>query len=364
MLTIIFNRLTQYRFAKSSQRIKWEAGRKNWQKAAELVKTIDPGKHTWLHRHINKCAKNSSTFQQVFLKKEKVASRIELVCKGAKLLSTVPVYGGMISVGVFAHTVQEKSGGKAIIIEKTYNNKQNKLATLEILLFSEINHKKLCAPKILGSVATDNFLSVFYEYVQKNNIATAKAKILPGFRNNFLEKTLFLLWAAEPTENLLLNTKPLDPKRLSKTESMISKKRIAELNDAVSSAKDKRLVEELYLNQEHYIEKFKSLPAFIMHGDLYSFSNIMIQSGGRFSIIDWDKWHISHIGGCLRIKPEAFLNASLSNKINHFCAKNPHVKTHDVWINVAIDNLDNCLKKKDWAPALKWVKHLSEISKE
>jgi len=364
MLATLFNRLTQYRFAKTSQRIKWEVRRKNWQQAAELVKTIDKSKQSWLHRHINECAKNNNAFQQVFMNRENVALRISEVSKGNKLLSTTQIYGGMVSVGVFAHKIQEQSKNKTIILEKIYDKKLKKLGALEILLFEEIDHKRLCAPKLLSSVDRDNFLSVFYEYIHQNNIATAKAKTFPKIRKGILEKALFSLWTVPPTKNLLLNTALISPKRLSKTESMLSKQNITNLYNAVKSPKDKRLVEELYLNQEHCIEKFKSLPAFIMHGDLYNFSNIIIQSRGQFSVIDWDKWYVSHIGGGLRIKPKAFLHASLSKKIDLFCTNNPCVKPHDIWVNVAIDNLANCLTQKAWSPALEWTKHLSGINKD
>lgn len=364
MIHYIFHRLTKYRFAKNAQKIKWAVKHKNWARAAKLAKNVDKKDHTWLHKHVFDSFRNDAFFAENILDKKNTCSRILKISKDFQLIRSKPLYGGMVSTGIYAHEVAARSGEKNIIVEKIYDKKFKKHGILEAMLFEETDHQRLCAPRFLGFVDGNDYFSVFSEYVKTSTKETLKRKLFFDRQKNLIERLVIFLWGSKPSKELLSKTQMLSATRLALIEEYLNKENIKKLYAALDSRKDKQLTEMLLCEHAAYIKKFNQQPAFIMHGDLNNLSNVIVQSNGHPVIIDWDKWYVSHIGGGLRIKPRAFLNSELSNKIDRFCANNPHVHAHDVWANVAIDNLANCLNQNDWGSALEWAKHLAGISKD
>lgn len=306
--------------------------------------------------------KNEWFFYNKIVTAESTASRILEINNNWTLTKSRPIYGGMVSTGVYAHEILSQHGKRKTIIEKIYGQKLKKLGVLEALLFKEIDHHRLSAPVFYGSVDFNDYLSVFYEYVKPNRAKTIIRKLMRDKNNNLIENIVISLWGAKPPTGLLSRVLELSPGRFSQIEKGLNKDNIIRLCSAVSSKKDKQLAEALLSNYNAYVNRFKSRPKFVMHGDLHNFSNIIIQNNGHPVLIDWDKWYISSVGGGLRIKPKHFMSRDLGKKINHFCKNHSIIDPLSIWENIAIENIGYSLKCKKWPLALEWTIILGSLN--
>ncbi len=354
-----FNKITNYRFANAEEKIRSAAKQKQWNKAASIINSLKTSNvHPWLESHVLSCASLEHSFNKHVTPKSKAKERLSLINKNYELIKSKAIYGGIINMGLFVHYVKDHKNTKKKIFEKIYVSDRKNWVKLEATLFREIGNEALMAPKLIGVAEEGRFVCVFYEFLEKDSLQKFLLKI-PYRRYSMLENIVIKLWASKPTKKLIEEVTLFRPKKFVTAQFILNPEYLNDVASKVESKKAKQVLDDLILNHKYYLETLVSLPQCIMHGDLYNWSNFMVTANKGVFLVDWDKFHISHAGCGIRIKPSGYRNLRLTKKIRAFSAENEAVSEESLWRNVAIDNLITCVRQKEWEEALHWIKKLN-----
>ena len=318
--------------------------KKDWNRAEALLHSVRkgslPGREkvldSWISEHVTRQHGLQDRFREVFLKDPagQAMHRLGLagmVNRGSKppCIHTQPVFGGKVCTYLFYHCLTFQDGRVLELIEKVYSRDFQDQVHREKLLFQEMDHRSLCAPRLFFSCFHEGFHSFFYAWITGCRPGPHQWK---GVREQLLTR----LWHTPPTAQLL----ELTPVNDSMT---ILKRRLKAWKEQKNPILSHPFWQHLVSQEDEIQARYEGLPRFIMHEDLCRSNVICSPHNGRF-LIDWDKWSIEAVGAGLKISRAEIDSAPKG--IVPLCAQTMQgVREADFLFSALLYNLTRRLKK-------------------
>lgn len=317
--------------------------RKKWHLAHFIIKitNFSDGNLDWLKTHVNYCSSTTREYK-AYSRADMVSLRLSTL--GYNYISSKTIYAGLINLGAIIHTaVDKQTNNKVKVFEKVYHPYRLQSVKQEELLFDEIKAEDLAAPGFKGSYTDGPFISMFYDFIERDSLT-------PNDKKNYKFELVKKLWSSRPTKKLLDNPHTKDSVGL-----LASKDCFDSMIEASNSEMDRRIIEYLQVNAKKIISEFRTLPPIIMHKDIFQ-PNIIKSKDEILYLIDWDKWCVSNVGAGLLIQTQELFNPILLRYINSIIGyQEDHLAPLDVLRNICIYNLTHHLHFKNYESAINWA---------